>query len=147
MNSQNKLKIELQQHFDVPVEKLYEAWTNPEHLKQWWKPIENKLQEVTNELREGGKVEYIFEENKLHISGNYIKVKENELLQYTWNWELPDDAIRNSPYKLTIQFRKEDNGSSIHVTQDAFTNEEGMLPHQQGWKKGLNDLSEYLSGA
>ncbi len=140
-----ELKVEIRQEFEVPVEKVYEAWTNPDQLKKWWKPMDKKLTGVTNELKEGGKIDYLFDENDLHITGNYIQIKANELLEYTWNWELPDDPVKNSSYKLTIQFANEGSKSSIHVTQDAFKDEEGMLPHEQGWKKGLSDLSHYLN--
>ncbi len=147
MKQDNELKITLEQKFNVPVERVYEAWTNPDQLKQWWKPMNNTIKEIINDLKEGGHVSYIFEGNKLRISGEYVRVKENELLEYTWNWELPDDPVKNSSYKLTIQFVGEGNGSSIHVMQDAFVNDEGMLPHYEGWKKGLIDLSNYLNGS
>jgi len=141
------LMVQIAKSFPVTAEQLYTAWTNPEQLKQWWKPMGNSLKEVINDVKEGGTVRYIFNDNKLVISGQYLEVKPNERLVYTWNWELPADAVRNADYKLTINFVPKDNGSEINVLQENFENEESMLPHQEGWEKGLDNLENFLSSA
>lgn len=139
-------KIEVTENFSANVEKLYEAWTNPEALKQWWKPMHNPLKNVTNDVTEGGEVVYTFND-KLTISGNYSEVKPNERLAYTWNWTFEEDALKDAHYKLTVDFKSEGEGSTIKVTQDHFENEEGSLAHKEGWEKGLQDLKEYLEGS
>lgn len=146
MELNKALKVEVAKDFDANVNALYNAWTNPEELKQWWKPMGNSLKEVINDVKEGGTARYIFNRDTLVISGQYQEVKENEKLVYTWNWELPNDAVRNAEYKLTINFKSIDNGSEIKVLQENFQDEETMLPHQQGWEKGLDDLNHFLSG-
>jgi len=144
METSNQLKIEVREEFNVPVETLYKAWTDSEQLKAWWKPMDNQLQSVTNELHDGGLVDYRFENDKLHITGQYSSVKENDTLVYSWNWELPLDEVRNAEYQLTIKFIPTNGGSAISVIQDAFKDEESMLPHEEGWRKGLTDLKRYL---
>lgn len=146
MEITKELMVQAAKSFPVTAEQLYTAWTNPDQLKQWWKPMGNSLKEVINDLKQGGAVRYIFNDNKLIISGQYLEVKENEKLIYTWNWELPSDAVRNADYKLTINFVSKDDGSEINVLQENFENEESMLPHQEGWEKGLNDLANFLGG-
>lgn len=145
MEINKALKVEAGKSFSVGIDQLYDAWTNPEQLKQWWKPMGSTLKEVTNDLKEGGTVRYIFDSDKLVISGQYLEVKEKEKLIYTWNWELPDDAVRNADYKLTINFTSKGNGSEINVLQENFQNEETMLPHKEGWDKGLSDLEQFLN--
>lgn len=140
----NDLKVTVSKEFNTPVEKLYNAWTQPELLKQWWKPMDKNLTEVINDLHEDGIVKYIFEDNSLVIEGKYIEVRENEKLVYSWNWQLPKDDVKDSSYKLTISFSGKDDTSNINVLQENFENEEGTLPHKQGWEKGLNDLKEFL---
>lgn len=146
MEKSNQLKIDVREDFNVPVDMLYKAWTEPDQLKAWWKPMNNHLSNVTNELKDGGSIDYQFEGNKLHITGKYSEVKENDTLVYSWNWEMPLDQVRNADYQLTVKFESKDGGSSISVIQDAFEDEEAMTPHEDGWKKGLAELKEYLSG-
>src|SRR5690349_19226828 len=104
--------------FQVPVQKLYAAWNDPEQLKQWWKPMGNHLKEVTNDVKPGGGVRYTFKEHTLVIEGVYEEVKENERLVYTWNWNFPEDAVKNGAYKLTVVFAGDSNQSNIQVTQE-----------------------------
>lgn len=147
MEINKELKVEAQKNFSVSVDELYEAWTNPEQLKKWWKPMGNTLKDVVNDIRQGGSVKYVFNGDKLIISGEYLEVREKEKLVYTWNWELPEDAVRNAQYKLSVSFSSTGNGSKIHVIQDNFENEETMMPHQEGWEKGLTELEQFLAGS
>lgn len=142
----NNLKLEVSKHFKETTEKLYAAWTEEAQLKKWWRPMNTSLTEVINDLTKGGKVKYDFE-NGLIISGTYAEVIENEKLVYSWDWHFPKDEIKNAPYKLSVIFKPESEGSAIHVLQENFENDESMLPHKQGWEQGLNDLAEYLSSS
>ncbi len=146
MEKNQGLKVEAGRSFPVSADQLYKAWTDPEQLKQWWKPMGNTLQNVTNDIRQGGTVRYVFADNKLNISGEYLEVKENEKLVYTWKWELPNDPVRNADYMLTVEFKSSGNGSDLRVLQENFEDEESLYPHQEGWEKGLSELEQFLSG-
>jgi len=147
MEINKELKVESAKSFPVSVNQLYKAWTDPEQLKQWWKPMGNSLKEVTNDLKKGGTVRYIFDNDKLIIAGEYLEVAENEKLVYTWNWELPNDAVRNAAYQLTVNFTGQGDSSEIKVLQENFENEEAMLPHQEGWNKGLTELEQFFANS
>lgn len=144
METNKTFKLETSKELSVPAHQLYKAWTEPEQLKQWWKPIGNHLNEVTNDIKKGGKVAYKFAEDTLRISGEYLEVKEGESLVYTWNWEFPNDAVKNGNFKLNVRFENKSNGSQLHVTQENFEDEETLQPHKEGWDKALNDLKNYL---
>jgi uncharacterized protein YndB with AHSA1/START domain len=141
------LKVEISKDFQVPVERLYKAWNDPEQLKQWWKPMGNQLDEVTNDLKQGGGVLYVFSNGDIVISGEYQEVKPNEKLVYSWDWKLKEDMLRNASYKLTVEFRGSGHGSRLHILQENFENEESMQPHREGWDKGLADLQNFLEGS
>jgi uncharacterized protein YndB with AHSA1/START domain len=150
MENTNDLKISLNKEFNVPVERLYEAWTSEKDLKEWWHPRENTLQSVTNDLKPGGKVAYNFTNNEnkevFIINGTYKEVEEGKKLVYTWNWQLPTATIQDSEFLLTIDFESTGNGSRLHIKQENFANEEAVQPHREGWEKGLSDLQQYLDG-
>ena len=141
--NQKSHTIELSQEFSVPVEELFKAWTEAEHLKQWWHPMDSSLENVKNELQEGGAVEYEFESKDFIVKGNYKEVQINQKLVYSWNWEFSDN-LKNEDYTLTISFEPNDNGSTIHVKQEGLASEEVAPPHEEGWKAGLDSLKAYL---
>ena len=148
MEKTQGLHVAISKEFNVPVERLYKAWTAEEELRQWWHPMENTLKQMTNELRNGGKVSYQFAnsdgQEAFTITGVYKEVEEAKKLVYTWNWQLPTAVIQDSDFLLTITFESAGNGSKLHVKQENFTSEEAVHPHQEGWEKALNDLADYL---
>lgn len=44
--------------FDAPRARVWEVWTNPEHLKKWWGPKDFTAPVIKNDLRTGGKFLY-----------------------------------------------------------------------------------------
>jgi uncharacterized protein YndB with AHSA1/START domain len=149
MEKNQDLTVQCTRQFGVPVERLYTAWTTEADLREWWQPMGNVLSHMTNELQNGGALQYNFEatdgQPAFSIDGNYKEVVPNQRLVYTWNWKVPNDAIQDSEFLLTIAFRSEGNGSTIDVRQENFISEESVLPHRQGWEKALEDLQQYLS--
>lgn len=133
--------------FSVSKDRLYQAWTSEEDLKQWWKPLGRQLTSVTNELEKGGTVRYEFDSGDLKIEGQYEEVKQGERLVYTWNWKLPDEAVHNGNYILHISFEGSGDSSTLRVKQENFSDEHSIQPHKEGWEHSLNDLKAYLEGA
>lgn len=140
--------ISISKSFQAPVSRLYQAWTNPEDLKNWWHPMGNELTDVTNELKEGGKVAYHFKadgsDENIEVSGTYEKVQPEQELRYSWIWQLPHQPVGNGDYVLNIRFEDKGEESELHVTQENFGSEEAIQPHKEGWEKALNDLKTYL---
>lgn len=148
MDSSNHINIS--KDFNVPVELVFQAWTQPEQLKQWWKPMNNQLLEVKNELQPGGAIEYRFSRaaaEDLVIRGNYKEVEENSKLVYTWKWDLTEAALEPSEYILTLNFIKQDNGSRLEIQQDSTEEQEAIQPHKEGWTQALDALAEFLNSS
>lgn len=135
--------IELTEHFSVPVEKLFQAWTEEEQLKQWWHPMDDSLENVTNELQEGGAIVYEFQSKDFRVSGNYKEAEMNKKLVYSWDWEFKE-GLENENYTLTIEFESEGSGSVLRVKQDGLHSDEAIKPHKDAWEIGLQSLKAHL---
>lgn len=142
------LKLTLEHQFAVPVERLYQSWITTDDLKQWWKPSENKLVKVAQQVQNGGDIRYEFEGQNGHLSliitGRYSEVKPNEKLVYSWNWDVSADGTSKSDHQLKIDFIADGENSKIMVEQDNFASEESVTPHREGWIKALDALDDYL---
>ncbi len=142
MNQQTH-KLDLQRDFPVDRDTLYRAWTEEAALRKWWKPLGHELSSMTNDIREGGSVTYLFNE-LLQISGTYQEAEPAKRLVYTWNWKLKHEPIHDANYLLTVEFLEKGEGSRLHVVQDQFASEEAIHPHREGWEKALEELATYL---
>ena len=136
--------LEISKQFQCSKEQLFSAWTEPEQLKQWWKPLGKQLAGVENDMAEGGTVKYLFSDDNLTIDGTYDKVVNHDLLEYTWNWHFRLEPVNDAGYKLKVRFEGDDSSSAISIVQDGFENAESIQPHQQGWEQGLEQLKSYV---
>ncbi len=47
----------------APLEQVFDAWTKPEQITQWWDPTGTPLSECTIDLRPGGKFRFVNRDN------------------------------------------------------------------------------------
>ncbi|MDQ3277434.1 MAG: SRPBCC domain-containing protein [Bacteroidota bacterium] len=143
MSNVDTAAVHVTKGFTATKQELYSAWTEPEQLKQWWKPLNKQLLEVENDIRQGGTVRYRFE-GDLEIGGTYKEVEEGSKLVYSWNWNVPDESLQKGEYLLTVQFREEGNGSAIEISQEEIRQEHAVKPHEEGWQESLDALRSHL---
>ena len=49
-------EVTFERTYDAPVEKVWQAWTTPEQLKEWWGPNNVTIPECEIDLRVGGRI-------------------------------------------------------------------------------------------
>jgi len=140
--------ITITKNFKVSAAELFKAWTEESALKSWWKPAGRTLTTLENEIEDGGKILYKFEdesqEGQLTIEGEYQNALPEEKLVYSWNWIMDDQALENGNYLLTVEFKDSEDGSQLIVTQENQSEQEGIHPHEEGWEDALSSLKNYL---
>ncbi|WP_207532077.1 SRPBCC family protein [Desertivirga arenae] len=150
MGTNNELSLEVTREFKVPAEQVYNAWTEFEALKQWWKPLNSELTDLQNDLKSEGVVQYTFtrtDNNETYtVGGEYSEVVPGKKLVYSWKWELPEETSTENDYQLDVEFNDQGSGSVLRVKQQGFESEEASKPHYEGWESALDALESYLNG-
>src|SRR5512143_766237 len=72
--------------FNAPRERVWKAWTDPEHLKKWWGPKTFTCPAAKMDFRVGGK--YLFcmrslEGQDFWVAGIYKEIVVNTKIVYT----------------------------------------------------------------
>ncbi len=88
-NKSNKEDLIVTRIIDAPIERVWQAWTDPEHVMQWWGPKYYTSPTCKIDLRPGGR--YIFcmrtpqEQGGLvsYVSGVYSKIVPMDRLEFT----------------------------------------------------------------
>jgi uncharacterized protein YndB with AHSA1/START domain len=111
-------EIVLIRAFDAPRDRVFEAWTNPEHVRHWWGLRSSTIVVCEAEVRPGGSWRYVTrEEDGLEVpfTGVYQEVTPPERLVYT---EMYDVEPFNSgdPAVNTVTFSEEDSRTLVTVT-------------------------------
>ena len=85
-------EAEFERTFDAPVKTIWQAWTTPELLKQWWGPDNVTIPECELDLRVGGKLRLVMEASegmgeykgvRWPMEGVFTVVEEGSKLAYT----------------------------------------------------------------
>ena len=57
-------EIEFERTYDAPIEVVWQAWTDPEQLKEWWDPDNVSIPECEVDLRVVGKIYIVWKLEK-----------------------------------------------------------------------------------
>jgi uncharacterized protein YndB with AHSA1/START domain len=129
-------EIRIERVFDAPVERVWQAFTDPELLAQWW-GRGNKLVIERMEVERGGHWRFVeHSSDGVHgFEGRYREVTPRERLVQTFEWEGMPGYVAVD----TAVFEDLGDGRTKVVTTSLFhTSEErdGML--DSGMEAGLN---------
>ena len=137
MEAQNKTTITVKNTVNAPVEKVWEYWTNPEHITRWNHASEDwHSPHAENDLRAGGKFVARMEAKDgsmgFDFSGVYDQVKNHEYIEYT----IGDGR------KVKVNFIGNGDSTSIVETFEA---ENTNSPEMQkgGWQAILDNFKKY----
>jgi uncharacterized protein YndB with AHSA1/START domain len=137
--------LRLTRRFAAPREKVFQAWTTPEALKQWWGPPGHATPSAEVELRPGGR--YRFGMRRLpdgplfYLSGTYREVRPPERLVYTWRWEAEPEYGETL---VTVEFRDRGGSTEVVLTHELFPTPPMRDQHQRGWVGCLDRLADAL---
>jgi uncharacterized protein YndB with AHSA1/START domain len=136
--------------FDAPRDLVFEAWTNPEHVRHWWGLRASTMLRCEADVRPGGSWRYVTtgsDGEEVPFTGVYREITAPERLVYT---EVYDVAPFNSgdPAVNTVIFTEE-NGRTLTTVTTVYPTKEvrdfvlgtGM---ERGAAESYDRLAEHL---
>jgi uncharacterized protein YndB with AHSA1/START domain len=113
--------------FNAPAHIVFDAWTKPELLKQWWAPksFGVSLFECKSDLRAGGTYRYAFgrdSKNPEVFSGRYVEVNPPSRLVLTQLYERMSDV---GEAVVTATF-EESEGRTLLTLHQHFPSKEAL---------------------
>ena len=139
-----KPSLTLKRRIKAPPAKVYQAWTEPEKIVQWFGPDSGKVVSAETDLRVGGRYRVVFhtEDGEQHdVSGEYSEVVANERLAFTWRWRtMPERESR-----VTLTFKGNGEVTLLTLLHEQFFDEAARDGHQQGWSGALDKLERLFA--
>lgn len=137
MAIQEKTIITVATTVNAPIQKIWECWTQPEHITQWNNASDDwHTPTATNDLQVGGTFTSRMEAKDgsmgFDFGGKYDAIRTNEYIEYT----LEDDR------KVKVSFTAAGNSTKISESFDA---ENMNTPELQktGWQAILDNFKKY----
>jgi uncharacterized protein YndB with AHSA1/START domain len=103
------LEIVLSREFDAPRSRVFEAWTNPEHVKQWYGCDVATLITCEIDLRVQGTYLYVLrmpDGGECMMAGTYLEIVRPDRLVYTERFVSRD--FESSEAFVTVTFTERD---------------------------------------
>lgn len=113
----NDNTIVMRRTFDTPRRLVFDAWTKPEHLKQWWGCADSSLTVCEVDLRVGGAYRFVLQtpdgaEHK--VQGVYEQIDPPGKLVFTECYDHPDHGP--SKDRTTVTFEEAGGVTTLTVT-------------------------------
>jgi uncharacterized protein YndB with AHSA1/START domain len=131
---------------EAPPEAVYEAWTTPEQMMEWWgEEGFYRITSWTSDLRVGGKwlsQGVKGDGEKFSVGGEYIKVDPPKYLSFTWSKPTWQNEIADTTVEL--EFQKTPRGTLLKLKHFGFSDQTLRDDHNKGWKRVLAWCSAYV---
>lgn len=122
----------------TPAE-VFDAWTDPTLLMQWFGPENVETQEVSVDARVGGGFRVVMLEDtgeRHEVSGTYYEVVANERLAFSWSWVTTPERVS----QVTVTFKPDGAGTILTLLHEQLFDEQAVKGHTHGWTGSLAKL-------
>jgi uncharacterized protein YndB with AHSA1/START domain len=139
------LEIVTTRAFDAPIELVFDVLTQPEHVRHWFAPFEDKVTVCTIDLRVGGAYHMVFvtsDGTECSFRGTYLEIERPTRIVDTWLFEgWPDaEAIE------TVELTEADGVTTVRMNL-AFRDQAGRdhMTRTDGQEDSWDKMEDYLA--
>jgi uncharacterized protein YndB with AHSA1/START domain len=138
------LEIVTTRKFDAPLELVFDVFTKPEHVRNWFAPFGCRVTTCAIDLRVGGTYHIVFvteDGAECSFRGTYLEVEPPTRTVATWLFEGWPDAHAVESVEL-----HETDGVTTLTLRLAFRDQAGRdhMTRHDGQEDSLDKLEDYL---
>ena len=154
-STSSKDAVVIERIFDAPIDLIWQMWTQPEHLKNWYGPQGFSIPVAEMDVRVGGKRLICMEMHtpdrtmKIWTTGEFTELNPYTRLAYT---DSPSDEHGNLVIMdgdeqplitvVTVVFESLDGRTKMVTTHAGLpANDQGA---SEGWKQAVAKLADYI---
>ncbi len=147
MQEKSGAALVLKRVYDAPRDLLFEVWSQPKHIVNWWGPNDFSLPFCEMDFRVGGAYRFCMRspEGEDHwVTGIYREIDEPGRISFTWIREdtsgkpLCDTVV-------TVEFTDREGRTEFTLTHTGFESADYRDEHIGGWSQCLDRLGDYVS--
>lgn len=140
----NNMTLNVKKTIRAPIEKVFDAWLNPQTLAQFILPMPGMPKpEVETDAREGGHFTIIMQvgDDKIPHTGKYLEIDRPNKIVFTWESPFSPEGST-----VTLDFSVvEQNATNVNLAHVKFIDEESRANHEGGWTNILQCLDSVVA--
>jgi len=147
MNDASDRTLTLKRTFNAPLKLVWEVWSQPEHIAQWWGPKGMETNVIEHDFRVGGNWKYIMlmpDGNEFIADGIYLEIVELEKIFSSANFKPMTEGVE-------IQALFEGDGDKtnftfnvVHPTEE-YCKQQEKMGFYNGWGSTFDRLEVFVS--
>ncbi|MEP2024506.1 MAG: SRPBCC domain-containing protein [Reichenbachiella sp.] len=145
-NDATNRTLTLERIFNAPISLVWEAWTNPEHVAQWWGPEGMQTKVNKHDFRVGGAWEYAMTmpDGKVFIAdGVYTEIVEFSKICSSANFKPMTEGVEIQSYFEADGEKTKFTFKCVHETEEYCKQQEEM-GFYNGWGSVFIRLADFL---
>jgi len=149
MSNLNNRTLSLQRTFSAPIKLVWEAWSQPEHIAQWWGPKGMETKIIEHSFREGGSWKYamLMPDGKEFIAdGVYTQIVELQKIISSANFKPMTEGV-----EIQALFEADADKTNfifnvVHATE-AYCQQQEKMGFMNGWGSVFDRLKTHVETA
>ena len=122
--------VRLTRKLAASPELVFDAWTDPQMVRQWLVPGEMVMAAIEIDLRVGGRFDFVMQGEDPHSHACvYREIDRPRKLVFTWS----SSATNGQDTLVTVEIRPLGEGSELTLTHEGFADEAMAALHNGGW--------------
>ncbi len=136
--------------FDADAQCVFDAWTQPNHLSEWFGPPGCTVESTTVDLRVGGLYNITIQtpgDERIYHYGEYREIDRPRRLSFTWvlsgqpcGGHTGDDIVS----LVSINFDEIDDKTEVILIHEQLPSTEAIESHRFGWEACFDSLTTWL---
>ncbi len=146
MKTGENTKLVIKRVFHAPRARVYEAWTDPAQLREWFVPEGVQTRSIAADVRVGGKYRWALvtqQGEEWAAFGEYRDLVPEKKIVFTWQWD-DDEVWENQISIVTVELFDCAGGTELLLTHEQLPSAESRDRHNEGWNSLLNRLEQFL---
>ena len=145
MNPPNRT-LSIEKTLNAPLELVWKAWTQPEHIAKWWGPkgMETKIAEHDFQVGGAWKFVMMMPDGKEFIGeGVYSEIVEFEKIISSADFKPMTEGVEIQALFKAKGDQTEFTFHCVHATEE-YCKQQEQMGFYNGWGSTFNRLAEYL---
>ncbi|TPV94893.1 MAG: SRPBCC domain-containing protein [Myxococcales bacterium FL481] len=130
--------------YEAGCAELFDAWTDPALIQQWFFVDPTWHAEVSADVRPGGSytLSMITTDGERHtMTGRYLELERPRRVVFTWNSHVTQDT------KVTVEIEPVGSKTRVRLIHEGISDPAARPPHERGWTGCLANLDAWLVAA